>query len=168
SWAANERMRHVPPVGWMLQKFDVDLRRRVDLLLAPITALPPDDSHRAAIEAVLRSLCRALDRVAEVARQGRGGGNGHPPQELIARLHWALEQAVNCLRGVDAELVGRRYPLQTFERSKAEPLYAALLLVIDALDRLTSIVRLLDARIDERLYETLVNLERPLDSRPMA
>jgi len=168
TWAANERMRHVPPVAWILQKLDVDLRRRIDLLFAPITGLSPDDPRRGAIEPVLRSLCHALDRVAEVARQGRGGGNGHAPQELIARIHWALEQAVACVRGVDGELVGRRYPLQTFERSKAEPLYAALLLVIDAVDRLTSIVRTIDPRIDERLYELLVNCERPLDPRPMA
>jgi hypothetical protein len=168
SWAANERMRHVPPVAWILQKVDVDLRRRIDLLLAPISSLPADDAHRPALEPVLRSLCRGFDRLAEVARQGRGGGNGHAPQELIARIHWALEQAVACVRGIDAELLGRRYPLQTFERSKAEPLYAALLLVIDAVDRLTSIVRTLDPRIDERLYEPLVTLERPLDPRPMA
>src|ERR1700737_75153 len=151
-WAANERMRHVPPVGWILQKLDGDLRRRIDLLLAPISGLPADDPRRAAVEPVLRSLCRGLERLAEVARQGRGGGNGHPPQELIARIHWALEQAVTYVRGVDADLVGRRFPVQTFERSKAEPLYAALLLVIDAVDRLTSLVRTIDPRVDERLY----------------
>src|SRR6185369_17822565 len=83
SWAANERMRHIPPAGWMLQKLDVDLRRRIDLLLVPITALSQDDPRRAASEPLLRSLCHALDRVAEVARQGRGGSNGHGPQELI-------------------------------------------------------------------------------------
>ena len=168
SWSTNDRMRHVPPVGWILQKLDVDLRRRIDLLLAPITGLSADDLHRGAIEPVLRSLCRALERVAEIARQGRGGGTAHALQELIARLHWALEQAVSCLRGVDADLFGRRFPVQTFERSKAEPLYAALLLVIDAVDRLTSAVRVLDPRIDERVYEPLVTLERPLDPRPMA
>jgi hypothetical protein len=169
SWATNERMRHVPPVAWLVQKLDGDLRRRIGLLLAPLSSLAPDDSHRPAVDAALRAQSRALERVAEGARQGRGGGgNGHGPQDPASRVQWALEQAVASLRSVDGEVVGRRYPVQTFERSKAEPLYGALLTVIDSLDRLTALVRDLDPLIDERLYEPLVNLQQPLDPRPMA
>jgi hypothetical protein len=86
----------------------------------------------------------------------------------VARVHWALDQAVSCVKGLDADLVGRRFPVQTFERSKAEPLYAALLVVIVSMERLTPIVRQMEPRIDERLLEHLVTLQQPLDSRPMA
>jgi len=166
SWSTNERMRHVPAVSWMLQKLDGDLRRRIGLLLGPAFGLPSDDPRFGQVDTALRSLCRALDRLSEVARQGRGGGNGS--QDLRSKMDAALEMAVSSLRGVDAELVGRRYPVQTFERSKAEPLYAALLMVIESLDRLTTLVRGIEPRIDERIYEPLVTLQQPLDPRPMA
>jgi hypothetical protein len=168
TWSTNERMRHVPPVAWIEQKLDGDLRRRIGLLLGPGAGLSSDDPRRAAVDATLRSLCRALERTAEVARQGRSPANGHAPAELVARVHWALDQAVSCVKGLDADLVGRRFPVQTFERSKAEPLYAALLVVIVSMERLTPIVRQMEPRIDERLLEHLVTLQQPLDSRPMA
>ena len=169
TWSGNDRMRHVPAVVSMLQKVDGDLRRRLALLLAPLATVSADDQRRAAIDVALRAVCRGLERISEVARQGRpGGGNGHGPQDLPSKIQSALEQAVACLRSVDADLVGRRYPVQTFERSKAEPLYAALLMTIDALDRLTNVARAIDPTVDERLYEGLVTLQQPLDSRPLA
>ena len=168
NWSSNERMRHVPTTTWMLQKVDGDLRRRIALLLAPIAGVPADDARRPGIDQALRALCRGLERVAEVAKHQRTGGNGHAPQDLAAKVQSNLENAVSCLRSADADLIGRRFPVQTFERSKAEPLYGALLITIDALDRLTETVRAIDPRIDERLYEPLVSLERPLDTRPIA
>ncbi len=170
TWSGNDRMRHVPAVAWMLQKVDGDLRRRIALLLAPLATVPADDERRGAIDVALRAVCRGLERIAEVARQGRpgGGGNGHGPQDLPSKIQSALEQAVACLRSVDADLVGRRYPVQTFERSKAEPLYAALLVTIVALERVTALARMVDPQVDERLYEGLVNLQQPLESRPLA
>jgi hypothetical protein len=168
TWSSNERMRHVPTTTWMLQKVDGDLRRRIALLLAPLAAIPADDTRRPEIDHALKTLCRGLERVAEVAKYGRGGNSGHAPQDLPSKIQWDLENVVSCLRSADADLIGRRYPVQTFERSKAEPLYGALLITIDAMDRLTEIVRAIDRRIDERLYEQLVSLERPLDPRPLA
>jgi hypothetical protein len=168
TWSSNERMRHIPTTTWMLQKLDGDLRRRIALLLAPLATIPADDPRRAGIDNILRSLCRGIERIAEVAKQGRSGSNGHAPQDLPSKIQWDLENAVSCLRSADADLVGRRYPVQTFERSKAEPLYGALLVTIEAMERLTEVVRKIDPRIDERVYETLVTLERPLDPRPIA
>jgi hypothetical protein len=169
NWSSNERMRHVPAATWMLQKLDGELRRRIALLLAPAATVAPDDSRRGPIDIALRALCRGLERLAEVARQGRGGGSaGHAPQDLPQKIQWDLENAVSCLRAIDSDLVGRRYPVQTFERSKAEPLYAALLMTIEAMERLTEVVRAVDPRVDERLYEPLVSLQQPLDPRPLA
>ena len=167
TWSTNERMRHIPTTGWMLQKVDGELRRRISLLLAPIATVSADDQRRPAIDAALRALSRGLERIAEVAKPGRAG-NGHAPQDLAPRIQFDLEQAASCLRNADADLIGRRYPVQTFERSKAEPLYGAVLITLDALERLTTIVRTIEPRIDERLYEPLVTLQQPLDPRPLA
>jgi hypothetical protein len=168
NWSSNERMRHVPATTAMLQKLDGELRRRIALLLAPVATIGVDDPRRAGIDMALRALCTGLERVAEVARQNRSGGNGHAPQEIVAKVQWDLENAVSCLRSADPDLVGRRYPVHTFERSKAEPLYGGLLRTIDAIERLTQVVRAIDPRIDERLYEPLVSLQHPMDSRPIA
>src|SRR5439155_1570392 len=91
TWGKNERMRHIPSVEWMTWKLDVDVRRRVDKLLAPFTALPADDPRCAPLEAELRTLCRAVDRFTDIVRHGRGG---HAPQELPSRVSWSIGQAI--------------------------------------------------------------------------
>jgi len=117
TWADNERMRHVPSLAWIVEKLDSDLRHRIDALLPSL-----DDTTS-------RSLCRALDRLADLGRHTRT--NGHAPNDVAGRVTWALEHAVSNVRSIDANLFGRRFPMQTHERSKAEPLYAALLVVIE-------------------------------------
>ncbi len=157
TWGKNERMRHVPPVAWMVDKLEGDLRRRIERLCAPFAAFPAGDPRATAIDAELRALCRAIDRLADSARYSRAAN--HAPSELVARIQWGITHAVSCLNSLDANLFGRRYPFQTFERSKAEPLYAALLVVIDHVHRLTNIVRFVAPQIDEVLLEDLVRLE---------
>ena len=61
--------------------------------------------------------------------------------ELGARLDFAMTHAVSSLGSLDANLFARRYPFQTFERSKAELIWGALLVVIDHVRRLTSMIR---------------------------
>ena len=163
-WPENERMRHIPPLAWMIDKLDHDLRRRIDLLWN----LYANDPQHADIEKEFRGLCRCIDRVAEVAKRTRGNHHNHPPAELGARIRWATQHAVSMLSGADAETFGHRYPFHTFERSNAEPLWAAMLSVIDHVHRITDLVRPLDPSIDERLYEGLVTLQPPLDRRPIA
>lgn len=165
TWVKNERMRHIPQVPWMTWKLDSDLRRRIDLLVAPYEALPGDDPHRGGIDEELRALCRAIDRVTDVARPAR---HAHPPHELRARITWGLNQAVTALHSLDADLIGRRFPFQTFERSKAEPLYGALLSVMQHVERLTTLVRAVAPGVDEQLLEGLVQLETPLRREPIA
>lgn len=160
----NDRMRHVPRLDWMIQKLDGDLRRRIGLLTVPFLSLPQDDPRHLAIEQELRGLCRALDRLSDLARHGRPA---QAPQELVARVLWALDHAIASLRSLDGETFGQRHPFHLFERSRAEPTYAALLLVIAHVDRLLPLIRPLDARIDEHLLTGLVQLERPLPTEPM-
>jgi hypothetical protein len=163
-WSANERMRHIPSLPWIVDKLDHDLRRRIELLW---TVYANDPQHPN-LEKEFRGLCRCLDRVANVAKRMHGNHHNHPPAELGARIRWAINHAVSLLNGVDAETFGHRYPFQTFERSNAEPLWAAMLAVIEHVHRITSLVRPLDPGIDERMYEGLVTLQTPLDSRPLA
>jgi len=166
TWGKNERMRHIPPVEWMVQKMDADIRRRIGLLYSSFSALPQTDSRWAAIETQFRALCRGIDRVTEGARHGRGANQ--PPADLSARIDWSINAAVASLNSLDPTLFGRRYPFQTFERSKAEPLYGALLAVIDRLHRLNVSIRSIDPSIDERLLAGLVRLETPLPESAMA
>jgi hypothetical protein len=164
--AQNERMRHVPTIQWIVQKLDGDVRHRVEKLWLPYADLPASDPRHPAIEAAFRALCKSLDRVADVAKRHRH--HPHPPNDLSSRMGWAISQAVTALNSADAETFGRRFPFQTFERSNAEPLWAAVLAVLQRLQRVIELVRGIDPEIDERLYEGLVKLEQPLRREPIA
>lgn len=150
TWASNEVMRHVPSIEWMSHKLDDDIRRRIDLLWAPVSTMPNTDPRYPAVEHAFRALCRALDQLAEVAKHIR---NSHAPNDLALHIPWALNHAASCLRTVDPHTYGRRYPVQTHERSKAEPLYAALLVVLQDLDKIVTVVREIDPGIDEQLLQ---------------
>ncbi|HUP44014.1 MAG TPA: hypothetical protein VM779_00735 [Thermoanaerobaculia bacterium] len=162
SWVSNERMRHVPSVDWIVWKVDSDLRRKINRVLTPFLALRSDDGRRPRMELELRNLCRALDRLADVARHTRHNGQ---PADIAHRVEGAMNQAVSCLRSLDGNLIGRRFPFQTFERSKAEPLYGALLAVMQVVENLVSLARELDPDLDERLLEGTVVLQNPVDER---
>lgn len=166
-WPNNERMRHVPTLAWVVEKLDQDIRRRLDKLLVPWSDVHPGDPRHAPIEAELRAVCRALDRVAAVAHRGRGGHH-HPPNDLTHRIRWSLDHALQNLHAADADTFGRRFPMQTFERSNAEPLWGSLLAVIQHVQKLVPLIREIEPDIDERLYEGLVNLIEPLRREPMA
>jgi hypothetical protein len=162
SWAQNEVMRHVPSIDWIARKLDGDVRRRIDLLWSPVASLSTSDPRWPACEGEFRALCAALDQLADLAKHIR---NTHAPADLATHISWALNHAASCLRTIDAQTFGRRFPVQTHERSKAEPLYAALLVVLQHVDRITTLVRELDADIDERLLAGLVHLDPPVDER---
>jgi hypothetical protein len=165
TWGKNERMRHIPSVEWMTWKLDSDLRWRIDKMLAPFTALPADDPRHAAAEAELRALCRAIERFTDTVRHNRGGQG---PQDLANRISWLIGQAIGALHSLDGNLFGRRYPLQTHERSKAESIWGALLAIVEHVNRVTPLVRAIDPDIDMRLYENLVRLTVPMPTTPMA
>ena len=166
AWSGNERMRHIPSIAWMIAKIDGDLRHRIEKLFAVYVALPANDPRHAPLEHEFRALCKAVDRVADVARRPRG--NNHPPADLPHRVSWSISHAVTNLKEGDVDTFGRRFPFQTFERSNAEPLWAAMLNVIEHVHRLIPRVREIDPGIDERLYEGLVVLGEPLRREPMA
>jgi hypothetical protein len=162
TWGRNEVMRHVPALSWMVRKVDGDLRRRIDIVCASYDAL----TERSQVEPALTALCRALDRLAEVAKHGRT--HQYPTSDQSAKVHEALHHAVTNLNSLDEALIGRRFPFQTLERSKAEPLVGALLVVIQVLERVVVVLRKLDPGLDERLLEGLVTLQEPLRKEPIA
>lgn len=164
-WGRNEIMRHVPTAAWLVWKLDHDLRPRIEKLYAPFAALPHDDPRRAAVEEILRALCRAIDRLADTARHSR---INQPPQDPGERLTWSIGHAVSCLNSLDPSLFGRRCPFHTFERSRSEPVYGAMVAVIAHVNRLTAAVRTIDPDVDARLLDGLVMSEQPLRADPIA
>src|SRR5438105_6042045 len=146
TWGKNERMRHVPTIEWIVDKLDRDLRRRI-IILASAT---PND----ATDGELKALCRAIDRLADAAKHSRT--TNQAPTEIVARIDFAITHAISCINSLDANLFGRRYPFQNFERSKAESIYGALLIAIDRTHRLTEIVRAIDRSVDEKLLEKVI------------
>jgi hypothetical protein len=165
-WHSNEWMRHIPRAHWMADKLEGDIRMRIERACSAIESVPPDDPRRLAAGDIERSLCRALERLAEVAKHNRG--QLHPPNDLSRHIPWSIQHAAASLRGADDELIGRRFPFHTGERSKSEPLYGAFLAVIDATQHLVAAARFIDPNIDAALLEGLVRLNTPMRTEPMA
>jgi hypothetical protein len=162
TWANNEQMRHVPPAGWMVSKIDTDVRKRIAKLTAVYANLASADPRHATIETELRALCKSIERLSDSAKPSRHNG---APADLPSRIEALLTQAVASLRSLEPTPFGRRNPFHAFDRSKAEPVYAALLAVICHAERVEQFVRTVDPGIDERLLEGLVVLQNPLDER---
>ena len=146
---ANERMRHVPPLDWMIRKIDADVRSRIAKLTANFASLPSSDPHYATIEAALRELCSSMERITATAGNRRSAEPAGMP--LTARIDSAIAHAVAALRGLEGTPFGRRAPYHVFERSRSEPVYGALLGVIDHVARLVPLIRSIDRDIDEKL-----------------
>lgn len=169
SWSGNELMRHVPALSWIVKKLDKDIRRTVEILYDPFSRLAASDPHHHELDNAFRSLGRTLERLSEVARHGR---LATPVSgDLGTKLTAAINNALSCLNSIDANLFGRRFPMQTHERSKAEAVYGALLVVMSALSRVKTLVRAIDPSLDERLLDGLVVRSLPLSDevlRPIA
>ncbi len=166
SWAENERMRHIPALGWMIEKLEGDLRRRIDGLAEPFYPLAAADPRRLPIEESLRAICHAVDRLADVARHSRGAA--HPPNDIASRIPSSIANAVASLRSIDANAFGRRFPYHTGDRSKAECVYASFMAVIQQMHRALPLIRAIDPTVDERMNAGLVQLQEPLRREPMA
>ncbi len=128
-------MRHIPPLDWIIRKTDVELRERIHKLTAVFATLSSSDPRYSAIDAELRVLGGAIDRLADAVKPSRHNGNG---SDLSSRLDAALTQAVSSLRSLESTPFGRRCPFHTGERSKSEPVYSALLAVMCHVERVES------------------------------
>jgi hypothetical protein len=157
--STNERMRHIPSLERVRQIVDSEIPATFRKLWVPFSTLPQQDERYGSLENEFRALSRAIDRISEVNRQPRAGG--HAPSDPGARIDYALANASVSVAALDPELFGHRLPVQTHERSKAEPLWGSILVVGDHLRRLTAFIRAIDPRIDERLSEGLVVRQLP-------
>ncbi len=158
----NERMRHVPSAEWMARKLETDIRKRIDNLIRVFADVPAADPRHAAYETELRALCKSLERLIDTAKLStRHNGHG----DLPSRIDTLLTQAAATLHSLESTPFGRRNPYHAFDRSKAEPVYAALLSVLCHADRVLTLARGIDPGIDERLLAGLVVLENPVDER---
>jgi hypothetical protein len=167
AWKANERMRHVPTLEWVVWKLDSDVRDRVAKLMSAFSPLPGDDPRRARIEAEMKPVCKALDRLSAATRVSRTESTPapHASRPIENRIQWALDHAVGTLKGVDVSTFGRRYPFHMYERSQAESIYGSLLAVMNSVDRLLPLIREVDPGLDERLLDGLVVMQNPVDDR---
>jgi hypothetical protein len=163
TWPQNERMRHIPALAWIVKKLDVELRRRIELAYESYRSLSYDDPRHAPMEHELRLICRAIERLGEAAKHLRH--NGQAPNDLLNKIGWMINHTVQSLNTVDANLFGRRFPVQTHERSKGEPVYGALLAVMHHVERLVILARAIDPGLDEKLLQGLVVLEHPVDEQ---
>ena len=161
TWAANERMRHVPTPEWMARKIESDLRKRVEKLLSVFVNVAASDPRHTPLEVEFRALCKALERLADAAKP-TARQNAH---DLPSRIDVVLTVSVANIRSLEPTPLGRRNPYNAFDRSKAEPMYAALLAVICHIDRIIRLARAIDPGLDERLLEGLVVLQNPVDER---
>jgi hypothetical protein len=159
----NEPMRHVPAASWMARKVETDIRKRVDLLSAVFATVPNNDPRHAAVDAEQKPLCKALERLADAAKPGVRHNNGH--HDLRSRIESLLTQSAAALHGLESTAFGRRNPYHAWDRSNAEPVYAAFLAVISHVERCLTLARAIDPGIDERLLEGLVVLQNPVDDR---
>ena len=164
NWQKNEHMRHIPSIDWILWKLDVDLRHRIEILLAPLTRTAADHARRGEADAKIRTLCHALEKLTETAKPGVKGLS-HPPSDLSARVGWTTNHAVTALKGLDPTTFGRRIPFHHFEKSAAEPVYAGLLSVIAHVEQLAEVVRTIDSGVDELLCVGLVTLAHPVNDQ---
>jgi hypothetical protein len=146
----------------MVRKLDDDLRKRIEKLIAVYSGLPVADPHHGTIDSELRGVSKAIDRLIDAVKPSRHNGNGG---DIASRLSSQLSQAVSSLRSLESTPFGRRNPFHMFDRSKAEPVYAALLTVMNHVERVVSLVRAIDPGLDERLLEGLVVLQNPIDER---
>src|ERR1700720_2959964 len=87
TWGKNERMRHVPSIEWIIEKLDRDLRRRTNVLATTAT--------NNAIDAELKALVRAVDRLADMAKHARAPAQA--PTEIASRVDFAITHATSCL-----------------------------------------------------------------------
>ena len=162
-WPQNERMRHVPPIPWIIQKLD---QRRPPPHREAARPLLRRRLERSAARGAGRRAARALPlaRPRRLRRRTRPR-HGHAPNDLAVEVRWSLDHAVQNLNAADADTFGRRFPMQTFERSNAEPLWGAMLAVIQHVQKLVPLIREIEPDIDERMYEGLVNAQRAAAAR---
>src|SRR5215208_5195973 len=90
--STNDRMRHVPPLEWMVQKIDSDVRKRIAKLMSVYTQSAAADPRHATVETELRALCKAIERLSDAVKPAR---HNNLPNDLASRMDTLLTQAAS-------------------------------------------------------------------------
>jgi hypothetical protein len=154
SSAMTEEMRHIPSLERLVRLLDREIRPTLRLLLE--TAADPaaieDASLREILERELRSICKRIECVAELART-RPEAPQKPPRDLRDAIERALDRALAALSALDAGSFRRRTPSHHFDRSKGEPVTSAVAAVQGSVERLVSEMVVADPSLTARLRQ---------------
>ena len=161
-----EEMRHIPPLQLIIQKLDSEVRTRIEILYSSSfeSAAALDSATVNQLETRFRQICRWLERLGELARGKRPHLNHD--FNLRSRVRSALGFAIESLRGFDATQFRRRQPFHYFERSRAECIYGAFLMVSGELDRLTVLATAIDPDLAAKLSESAPQATEELVATP--
>ena len=145
----NEKMRHVPPIEFMLDRIEGDYARRLRILAETIEERQ-DAPERAEAESQTLAACRWMIRAAECATHSKL--NAHPSGSLRYVVGEFVRVTVEALHRIDGELFRRRMPFHRFERSEGEAVYLSFTAISFHIQRAVETVSRFDPAIHEKLF----------------
>lgn len=152
-----EKMRHVPPLEWLLERLRGAWRERLDkLAMATISATtepPPSEEVREA-ELLLRRICGWLQTLVQQIRGRRP--ERHSDSDLHVLLLYSMDQCTAALETLDSAAFRCRTPFHEFETSEGEAIYEQILIILALTGRLEEAVARFDPDISFRLMESLL------------
>lgn len=156
-----EEMRHIPSLQLLIDKLDREVRGRIETLYASCfeSATALDSATVNQLETRFRQICRWLERLGEQAR-GRRPHLNHD-LNLRSRVRSTLGFAIESLSALEATQFRRRQPFHCFERSRAECIYGAFMVMNCELDRLTVLATAIDPDLSMKLSEPPYELPPP-------
>lgn len=156
-----EEMRHIPPLSWFIETLDQQVRSRIETLYASCfeSGRTLDSATLNEVDTRFRQICRGLERLGEQARGRRWPANHE--SNLKVRLRSALGFAIESINSIDPAQFRRRNPVQLFERSRAECLYSAFLVILTELEKLVATVTTIDPDLPMKLTEPPYALPSP-------
>lgn len=126
-FGTTERMRHIPPVEDLIRRLDLEIRKTIRALFERGSTEKPAISPE--VEARLKRLSRSIDRVVEIARNGKPMSSP-PNTDIRGKIESAMANAVGALSALDRVRFTQRTPFHSFDRSRGEMLHSAMLIVI--------------------------------------
>lgn len=126
-FGTTERMRHIPPVEDLIRRLDLEVRKTIRAIFERGSTEKPEIP--AGVEAHLKRLCRSIERVVEIARNGRPMSSP-PNTDIRGKIESATANAVGALSALDRVHFTQRTPFHSFDRSRGEMLHSAMLIVI--------------------------------------
>lgn len=150
-----ETMRHIPALSILQELIRGDFRRRVDILWqsAHSHTLPGLEDSRRAVDHQLNAIAHWLDKLVDATRVARR--SGHHPSDLKGRLDASFAQAGEALSMLRDEEYRRRSPFHHFDRSRAECIVGAFVVLGCKIDKAIELVEQIDPDIRFKVNENI-------------